>query len=222
MFKKILTYILGLPKTIFFNFKYFDFETAKKLPVLISNRVILKKTDGKIHINCKSIKTGMIKIGYGSVGIFDPKRSRTIWQVSGNVTFNGSCNIGHGSKISVNNNGTLVLGNKFSISAESSIVCNKKISFGNDCLLSWDILIMDTDFHKILDNANEIINKDEEISIGNKVWIGCRCTILKGTHIKDNAVIGANSCLAGKLVNGCNQIIGGNPPKILRQEIHWK
>lgn len=217
---KLYLYLIGIPKTVYFNFKYFNFATAIKLPVLISHRVVLLDTNGKIHINCDSISTGMIKIGFGSVGIFDSKRSRTIWQVSGNVVFNGTCHIGHGSKISVNKNGSLFFGNNFTISAESSIVCNKKISFGDDCLLSWNNLIMDTDFHKILDKSNKIINEDKEITIGNKVWIGCRCTILKGTSIKDNIVIGANSCISG-IFNGSNQVIGGNPPKILKNDIDW-
>jgi acetyltransferase-like isoleucine patch superfamily enzyme len=79
---------------------------------------------------------------------------------------------------------------------------------------------MDTDFHKILDKSNKIINEDKEITIGNKVWIGCRCTILKGASIKDNIVIGANSFISG-IFNGSNQIIAGNPPKILKNDIDW-
>ena len=64
----------------------------------------------------------MISIGYGEVGIFDMKRSRSIWQVYGEVVFKGKANIGHGSKISVDKNGTLELGNNFKTTAESAIV----------------------------------------------------------------------------------------------------
>ena len=221
MFRKLWNYFLSIPKTLYFNFKYFDFTIAIKLPVLVSYRVILSETSGKVKINYNNIKTGMIKIGFGCVGIFDAKRSRTIWGSSGNIIFNGSCNIGHGSKISVSKNGLLIFGNNFNISAESSIVCYKKICFGDNCLLSWEILIMDTDFHKIMDNTNNVINEDKEIIFGNNVWIGCRTTILKGTYINDNIVIGATSCLVGKY-NGSNQIICGNPAKIHKNNITWK
>ena len=48
---------------------------------------------------------------------------------------------------------------------------------------------MDTDFHKIYDLESNILNKDKAIEIGENVWIGCRCTILKGANIKRNSVI---------------------------------
>ncbi len=217
---KILPYIKGLPKTIYFNLKYFDFFTAVKLPVLVSQNVLLLQAKGRIVLPCDTIKTGMVKLGFGNVGIFDFKRSRAIWNVSGNVVFMGTCYIGHGSKISVNKNGTLILGSKFAVGAETTIVCNKKISFGNDCIVSWDTLIMDTDFHQIYDEKHRIINYDKEVKIGNNVWTGCRCTILKGAEIADNTIIGANSTVSSK-ISGCGQIIAGNPVKIIKTNVHW-
>ena len=64
--------------------------------------------------------------------------------------------------------------------AETSIVAFTEIRFGNNCLLSWDILVMDTDFHKLKDEFGNIINKPRPIIIGDRIWIGCRCLILKG------------------------------------------
>ena len=75
-------------KTLYFNLKYFSLRQALKFPVLISKNVYLKEVSGKIHFECP-IKFGLIRIGYGNVGIFDKKMSRTIWDVSGDVTFRG-------------------------------------------------------------------------------------------------------------------------------------
>jgi hypothetical protein len=47
-------------------------------------------------------------------------------------------------------------------------------------LISWENLFMDTDAHKIIQNVI-IINGPEKIIVGNHAWIGCRCTILKGS-----------------------------------------
>lgn len=217
---KIWLLILAIPKTVYFNFKYLRFREAIKLPILVSHRVYLKETRGKVFIN-SDIKSGMIKIGFGEVGIFDQVKSRTIWQVSGTVIFNGKASIGHGSKISVR--GKISIGKNFIISAESQIVCHKQITIGNDVLLSWDILIMDTDFHEILDVNGARINNDKEIVIGNKVWIGCRSILLKGTTIGNNVVIAANTLLNGRnqFNNIENVIIGGNPAKILKEGITW-
>ena len=204
-------------KTIYFNFKYLPFKQAIKIPIKVSKKVYLWNTGGQIILDCP-IKSEMIQIGYGGVGIFDKEVSRSIWKVSGTVIFRGCAHIGHGSKLSVD--GTLVLGNGFMITAESAIVASNRIEFGEQCLLSWDTLIMDTDFHKVKDKSENIINPSAPIVIGNKVWIGCRCLILKGTTIPDNCVIGANS-LVNKRLEKENTLYGGQPAKLLKDEITW-
>ena len=150
------------PKTIYFNFKYLPFNKAIKFPFFISNRVYLLQVKGEVYINSE-IKTGMINIGYGRIGIFDMKRSRTIWEVAGKIVFEGNAGIGHGSKISVGEKGVLELGNNFTITAESSILAYNHIRFGENCLISWDCLIMDTDFHKIYDKEGTVINSPKPI-----------------------------------------------------------
>jgi len=167
----------------------------------------------------------MIKIGFGSVGIFDKQKSRTILEIGGTIEFKGKASIGHGSKICIMSNGSngggyLLIGHNFSISAESQIVCAKKIIFGDNCLLSWNILIMDTDFHKIIDRNNNQLNPNKEIIIGDKVWIGCRSTILKGSQIPNGNIIASGSVVT-KSIHQQSSIIGGNPIAILKENINW-
>lgn len=207
-------------KTLRFNLKYLPLRDAIKLPFLISKNVFCLETNGTIKIDAP-IKTGMIKIGYGKVGIFDMKRSRSIWQVSGHVIFKGDANIGHGTKISVNKNARLELGNNFRITAESEIVAQKDIQFGDNVLISWDCLIMDTDFHKIYDQAGKLINAPEPIIIGQKVWIGCRNVILKGSRISDGSIIGANSFVS-KDISSQSGIFAGNPIRFIKGDVTWK
>ena len=138
--------IRSIPKTLRFNLHYFPLKTALKLPVVVSHRTYLRELHGKVELPEK-VETAMVKIGFGDVGHYDRKRSRGIWQVSGTVSFGGKASIGHGSKISVR--GHLSFGADFNMTAESTIVCAKEIRFGRDCLLSWDILVMDTDEHPI-------------------------------------------------------------------------
>jgi len=207
-------------KTIYFNFKYLPIKQSIKLPILISRKVYLREVSGKILIK-GPIRPGLIQLGYGNIGIFDNKKSRSIWEVSGTVIFKGRANIGHGSKISVGKNGELILGENFIITAESSLVASKKIEFGNNCLLSWDILIMDTDSHIIKDNTGSIINYPKQITIGDNVWIGCRCLILKGAQIPDNCVIGADS-IVNRLLENRNSLYAGSPVKLMKENITWE
>lgn len=210
--------LLSLPKTLRFNFHYFPLKTALKLPVFVSHRTFLRELHGKIMLP-KKVNTAMIKIGFGDVGHYDRKRSRSIWQVSGTVAFGGKASIGHGSKLSVR--GNLTLGADFNMTAESTIVCAHQISFGNDCLLSWNILIMDTDEHPIINQNGIRTNPDKPILVGNHVWIGCKCTLLKGTEIPNNTVVAAGTLLTSAF-SGENQVIGGNPPAILKSNVRWE
>lgn len=219
---KIITFLKIINfKTIRFNLKYFPFKTALKLPVMISGNVLLLKMDGKISIDAP-ISTGMIKIGFGDIGIFDKKRSKSIWQVSGGtVIFKGNAIIGHGCKISIGEKGVLEFGKNISVTAETEIIAYDTIVFGNDCLISWDCLIMDTDMHEIFDKSGNQINQSKPIVIGNKVWIGCRSVILKGTKISDNSVIGTNSLIT-KDISDKSGVFAGNPVRFLRSDIDWK
>jgi acetyltransferase-like isoleucine patch superfamily enzyme len=162
----------------------------------------------------------MIKIGFGSVGVFDYKYERTILEIDGQLVFKGKTDIGKGSRICVGKHGILEIGNNFLITAHSTIVCFNHIKIGDHCLFSWENMIMDTDFHHIF-QENAVINLPKPIVIGNHVWMGMRCTVLKGTIIADDCIIAANSLVAGNLNTPC-AVYGGIPAKILKQNIKWK
>lgn len=85
-------------------------------------------------------------------------------------------------------NAEVIIGDRSYLNRRSQIKCQKKVSIGSDCAISWDVSIMDTDYHSIDGKP-----KSEEICIGNHVWIGCKSTILKGVKIGDGAVIAAGS-----------------------------
>ena len=210
--------LCSIPKTLRFNLHYFPLKTALKLPVVVSHRTYLRELHGKVELPEK-VERAMVKIGFGDVGHYDRKRSRGIWQVSGTVSFGGKASIGHGSKISVR--GNLCLGDGFNMTAESTIVCAKEIRFGNDCLLSWDILVMDTDEHPLFNKDNERINPDKAIQVGNHVWIGCKCVLLKGAEVPNNTVVAAGTLLTSSFT-GEHQVIGGNPPTALKHDIRWE
>ena len=92
---------------------------------------------------------------------------------------------------------------------------------GRDIQFSWDCLVMDSDTHKIYGNHSGMINPDQEVKIGDKVWIGCRTTILKGCVIPDNCVIGAGSLVTGTEFTP-NSIIIGSPAKSVRTIDGWE
>ena len=68
----------------------------------------------------------------------------------------------------------------------------KKIYIGNNCAIGWNVNILDTDYHNLITNEKENV-KDKSIIVGDHVWIGCNCIVLKGIVICSNSVIGAQS-----------------------------
>lgn len=210
-------FVLGLPKTLLFNFRYFPLTRAIRLPVLVSHRVWLMELGGTVAL--ADFRTGAVKIGYGEVGIFDQHRSRTIWQVSGRVEFRGAADIGHGSKISVT--GSLTFGDRVIIAAESAIIAQHAVRIGDGTLISWDVLILDTDAHRIFDAAGRQLNAGAPITIGNAVWIGSRSQVLKGVRLADGVVVAAASNVT-RSVDTPNVVVGGNPAKVIRENIRWR
>lgn len=122
----IIHYIVSIPKTIYFNFKYLPIKQAIKLPIFVSNRVFLDKVRGKVVIN-SDIKTGMIKIGFNRPGLFDYKRQRSVWSVEGRIEFRGEAIIGSGSRICTDiPQGNIIFGKNFTITANTQIWSRKK------------------------------------------------------------------------------------------------
>ena len=56
-----------------------------------------------------------------------------------------------------------------------------------------------------------VLGSQKPVSIGNNVFLGWGCTILPGTTIGDNVVIGAGAVVTGTLRGGV--VYGGNPAK---------
>lgn len=97
------------------------------------------------------------------------------------------------------------------------IISAENIEIGDDCLLGVKLSIIDHDAHGIHPrHRRKNIGTPKPVLIGKNVWIGNNVTVLKGTQIGDNCVVGACSVLTGKTFPA-NTIIAGNPAKVVRE-----
>lgn len=212
----LIRYILGFPKTLYVNLRLFSFSKAMKFPVIVSHKTCIKSLAGKVLIDTPSFAT--FKIGYGETPTIDFRSSRTVVNIKGTLIIHGKCRIGAGAKMHVQ--GTLEIGENFNMAGGSTIVCNKHIVFGSHVMVSWDVLIMDTDQHHITDMDNKIINPDREILIGSDVWIGARSSILKGIEIGNQIIVGANAVVVNNQLQS-NTVVAGNPAKVIKEGVKW-
>jgi acetyltransferase-like isoleucine patch superfamily enzyme len=155
-----------------------------------------------------------VKLNYGKIVIGD----NTV--ISGNLmTF------GHG--------GNITIGKDSYIGAQTRIWSGVDIKIGDRVLVSHNCNIFDGTTHPI---DKEIRAKHEKVvlssgfpnelyetiyelpvQIGNDVWIGCNCILLKGVTIGEGSIVSAGSIVTKDIPP--NVMVGGNPAKILKQLI---
>jgi acetyltransferase-like isoleucine patch superfamily enzyme len=107
----------------------------------------------------------------------------------GEIIVEKNCNLFPGVRLEVWKGGRIVIGNGTFLNRNTEVIAQQEVHIGRDCMVSWDVVIMDTDQHGI-GGAPPVA---KPVMIGNSVWIGCRAIILKGVHIGDHAVIGAGA-----------------------------
>lgn len=193
---------------------YVHFDSLGKCQLWYVITAKFKICRGGVILPVPHVSTGLIKIGFGYVGIFDKKTEKSILEIAGEIEVKGNVSLGHGSRVSVGRNGKLKFGKDFVNTARMTIVCDNNISFGNNVLVSWDTMIVDTDFHCTIDVSTQVqSDASKPVVIGDNVWIGMRSVILKGCVIPNGSIVGAMS-LVNKEFREPNCLIAGNPASI--------
>lgn len=189
------TFFFYLPYTLWFNFKNFKWDIAVKLPVFLCKSKITGM--GKYKIEGK-IKTGMIRLGFPLVSVFNQKG--IIIENNGLIIFKGNVTMGGGSGISIGENGILTFGDRFCNQVGGKIICYSKVSFGSKVRLGWNCLVCDTDFHTMKSKDGCSYTKGfGNIKIGDEVWIGSFCKLFKNTDIPSKCTIAANTLINKKI-----------------------
>lgn len=97
---------------------------------------------------------------------------------------------------------------------------NTEIKLGKSCLISANVIIRTSDSHSICNMNGERINNGKSVYIKDHVWIGYGSTILKGSQIGADSVVGTNSLVTGiSTPNNC--VIAGTPAKVVKSDITW-
>jgi acetyltransferase-like isoleucine patch superfamily enzyme len=116
----------------------------------------------------------------------------------------------------------LRIGDNSSIGYGSVISVAKEVVIGNNCMIAPYCLIMDSDDHPI-DPAKRIsgmsVSREDvkPVRIGDNVWIGSNCVILKGVNVKDNSIIAAHSVVTKDVAKNC--VYAGNPARPTKSDI---
>lgn len=134
------------------------------------------------------------------------------------LIINGNVSLCSRSTIQLQEGGKLEIGSAH-INHGASILVGGNTKIGDEILISRDVKIFDSDFHKIIDDEGRQTNMPKPMIIGNHVWIGLGAIILRGSQIGDGAVISAGAVVMGKIKEGTNAI--GNPARSF-SNINWE
>lgn len=158
--------------------------------------------------------------GTGSVKIGDDFEFR-----SGDNT-NAICRNIQGTLYTMVPEAIIEIGNRVGISS-ACLWAKERITIGNDVNIGGDCLIMDNDAHPInyLQRRGAYIKQvgkevyyskigTAPIEIGDDVWIGARCQILKGVHIGARSIIAAGSVVTKDVP--ADVIAGGDPCRVIK------
>lgn len=177
-------WVLASPfSTIWFYFRHLPLRQAIKLPIILNHSKIHGK--GKYIIE-GNVRFGMIKLGIPIAPIFREKG--IVIENFGTITFKGKCAIGGGSGISCG--GTLVIGKTFCATTGLKLICSNKVSIGKECLVGWNVVICDTDYHSMKSLSGGARTKGYgEIVISDNVWLASYCKVFKNSIIPSKAVV---------------------------------
>lgn len=211
MNKWILFYLFH---SIYLNFKYLPFKQAFHLPILVYKPKFLQlkgsiKIIGEIHF-------GMIQLGFYRVPLYPD--NGCLLEINGNVIFKGPAKFGNDSKIIVGKDGLLIFGSNFNATSSLKLICYNKIGFGENCLIGWDNMFMDYDFHKLKSLHGNTNRGFGTIEIGHDTWFGNGCRTYKNTSIPPNTVIAANTIVTKYSSTKEYTLIGNNNSVFIKKE----
>ncbi len=136
--------------------------------------------------------------------------------IGDNCSFNSDSHfnfrgINHCCILQTRNGGKITIGNHCGFSGVS-IVSNVAVTIGDDVLVGTNTIIGDRNDHE-----NQYSEwQPKSVTIGNHVWIGMNCVIMRGVTIGNNVVIGANSVVTKDIPD--NAIAVGTPCKVIKMK----
>jgi maltose O-acetyltransferase len=119
----------------------------------------------------------------------------------------------------------LKIGNNSAIGYGTVISVAKEVIIGDNCMIGPNCIIMDSDDHPLSPEKRllrEPVEKGDiaPVRIGNNVWIGSYCAILKGVTIGDNTVVATHSVVTRDAAGNC--IYAGFPARPTMRDIGKK
>jgi acetyltransferase-like isoleucine patch superfamily enzyme len=101
------------------------------------------------------------------------------------------------------------------------VASGKDIHIGKWCMISRNVEIRTTDSHAVVDReTRQWVNPRVPVFIGDHVWICADVTIMKGSRIQSNSIVGAMS-VVNRPFEEEGVVLAGIPAKVVKRGVTW-
>lgn len=195
------------------------------------NKNIIEIDGNIIEINGNTTSINGLTINFRGLGNFI-KIGKSVSFKDSILNVGSDCYIKFGDKstfrgLKVNNSnhrgGLCIFG--FGILAQSNLNIflygNNKCIIGNNCFFDDNVKLFCSDGHTILNDDGDILNQNDNVTIGDNVWLCINSIVLKGAKIESDSVIGPYA-LVYEGSYPTKSLLTGAPAVINKSNINWK
>ena len=162
---------------------------------------------------------GALRVGLGSFGLTSDHDTSVIRvREHASMHIDGVVSLQRGVRIVVDS-GRLTIGHETNVNGlGTKILVADAITIGAGCTFSWDVQLLDNDFHTMTVGGVQQPSA-APIVIGDRVWVGTRAIVLKGVTIGDGAVVAAGAIVTKDVP--ANAVVAGIPAKVVGSADSW-
>jgi acetyltransferase-like isoleucine patch superfamily enzyme len=113
----------------------------------------------------------------------------------------------------------LCIGSGTYLQPRTRINVRERVEIGAYCAISWDVDILDTDFHGIVEMDGSTSSISTPVIIQDRVWIGAGAKVLKGVTIGHDSVIAAGAVVTKSFPP--HSLIAGVPARRIKEIRGW-
>lgn len=183
-------------------------------PIWIGSRTVLEGAE-RITVS----EGGALRIGLGSVGLSSEHDASVVRVREGaGLHCDGIVSLQRGVRVVVDG-GRLSFGHGTNVNGTGTkFLCSTGITVGAFCTFSWDVQVLDNDFHALTVDGEQKPSS-APVVVGDRVWVGTRAVVLKGVTIGDGAVVAAGAVVTRDVPAGA--VVAGLPARVVGHADSW-